>query len=222
MPPWTSRLLSSSAAANSSSHSTSTASPLHAETSPNKYERSSHTPSNPSNQDLQDKRPLQSAPSQPQPSGRRHGRSISHPFPSFLGGAKKVDKRSGQREGAALDTADEEVTSHSMGSSSKGFFNPPQRALQNPVPPPGEKDLRTGHCMTCDSVVRWPRDLRTFRCTVCLCINDLDVRHENARPNTASTKPGTHPGPQGSQKGKLAGGFVALNTDERQCFQSQS
>lgn len=28
--------------------------------------------------------------------------------------------------------------------------------------------------MTCDSTVRWPQDLKTFRCTTCLTINDLE------------------------------------------------
>ena len=37
----------------------------------------------------------------------------------------------------------------------------------------GEKDLVTGKCLTCDSLVRWPRQLDVFRCTVCLMVNDL-------------------------------------------------
>ena len=35
------------------------------------------------------------------------------------------------------------------------------------------KEMVTGKCMTCDSLVRWPRELSVFRCTVCLTINDL-------------------------------------------------
>lgn len=41
-------------------------------------------------------------------------------------------------------------------------------SLQN-----GEKDLVTGKCITCNSLVRWPRHLDVFRCTVCLMVNDL-------------------------------------------------
>ncbi|KAH0544830.1 hypothetical protein FGG08_001059 [Glutinoglossum americanum] len=36
-----------------------------------------------------------------------------------------------------------------------------------------EIDLVAGNCMTCDSLVRWPRELNVFRCTICLTINDL-------------------------------------------------
>ena len=36
-----------------------------------------------------------------------------------------------------------------------------------------EKHLVTGRCITCDSLVRWPKHLNVFRCTVCLMINDL-------------------------------------------------
>ena len=32
----------------------------------------------------------------------------------------------------------------------------------------------TGKCVTCDSTVRWPQDLKVFRCTTCLTINDLE------------------------------------------------
>lgn len=36
-----------------------------------------------------------------------------------------------------------------------------------------DRDLMTGKCMTCDSMVRWPRGLAVFRCSVCVTINDL-------------------------------------------------
>jgi hypothetical protein len=38
---------------------------------------------------------------------------------------------------------------------------------------PHQPNLLTGRCMTCASMVRWPKDLSVFRCTVCLTINDL-------------------------------------------------
>ncbi len=38
------------------------------------------------------------------------------------------------------------------------------------------KDFATGSCMTCGSLVRWPRELRVFKCTICLTINDLGPR----------------------------------------------
>lgn len=36
-----------------------------------------------------------------------------------------------------------------------------------------DRDLTTGKCMTCDSMVRWPKELAVFRCSVCVTINDL-------------------------------------------------
>lgn len=36
-----------------------------------------------------------------------------------------------------------------------------------------DRDLMTGKCMTCDSMVRWPKGLAVFRCSVCVTINDL-------------------------------------------------
>lgn len=35
------------------------------------------------------------------------------------------------------------------------------------------KDFVTGHCMTCDRLVKWPRGLSTFRCNICATVNDL-------------------------------------------------
>lgn len=37
----------------------------------------------------------------------------------------------------------------------------------------GTKDLSTGHCITCASLVRWPADKQVYKCTICLTINDL-------------------------------------------------
>jgi E3 ubiquitin-protein ligase HECTD2 len=84
---------------------------------------------------------------------KRHGRSMSHPFPSLFAGRRKLDG------GAAVPG---ESTDDDAGSAS-----PSPRAKV----PDGE--LVSGKCMTCDSMVRWPRELMVFRCTVCLTINDL-------------------------------------------------
>ena len=34
--------------------------------------------------------------------------------------------------------------------------------------------METGHCMTCDSKVKWPAGLKVFRCAACLTINDRE------------------------------------------------
>lgn len=44
----------------------------------------------------------------------------------------------------------------------------------------GSRDFATGRCMTCASLVRWPRELQMFRCTICLTVNDLQPRSREA------------------------------------------
>jgi E3 ubiquitin-protein ligase HECTD2 len=92
----------------------------------------------------------------------RHGRSMSHPFPSIF----QSKKKNGADNGApALDSADVDHSRLIPQSPSKTTTSKFGR-----VP---DKDLVTGKCMTCDSMVRWPKELAVFRCTVCLTINDL-------------------------------------------------
>jgi len=50
---------------------------------------------------------------------------------------------------------------------------PPFKSAHKKYSQSTDTDLTTGHCMTCDSMVRWPKDLKAFRCTICLMINDL-------------------------------------------------
>lgn len=37
----------------------------------------------------------------------------------------------------------------------------------------GEKDLVIGKCRTCDCAMKWPRQVDSYRCQICLMINDL-------------------------------------------------
>lgn len=41
-------------------------------------------------------------------------------------------------------------------------------------------ELVTGKCATCGSLLRWPRHLNLFRCTVCLMVNQ--VKSKTAKP----------------------------------------
>lgn len=50
--------------------------------------------------------------------------------------------------------------------------------------PGGSKDFATGNCMTCSSLMRWPKELKVFKCTICTTINDLVV------PGSEATKSG--------------------------------
>ncbi|KAI9834357.1 MAG: putative E3 ubiquitin-protein ligase [Thelocarpon superellum] len=101
--------------------------------------------------------------------GSGHGRSISHPFPSLFGGGKKVDRdlppANGHRPSESPGPA--KVVHGDRESATQAA---PSRARPKPL---AEADLTPGRCMTCDTLVRWPKDLKIFRCTVCSTINDL-------------------------------------------------
>jgi len=123
-----------------------------------------------------------------------HGRSMSHPFPSLFSGKKK---RHGEAPG--FESTDDDSASP-VGS---------RNAAQNPttkqkIP---DKDLMTGKCMTCDSMVRWPKELKVFRCTVCLTINDLKPIILEARRGdghrTPVVKAGINPGSIPPHRGKV-------------------
>lgn len=95
------------------------------------------------------------------PPTSKHGRSMSHPFPSLF---QSKQKRQGIN---ALST------SNVSDGDNHIPFPGPSRIPSSKPQRPSEKVLVTGKCMTCDSRVRWPKELVVFRCTVCLTINDL-------------------------------------------------
>lgn len=48
---------------------------------------------------------------------------------------------------------------------------------------PKETDIVAGKCATCDSLVRWPKRLDAFRCTICLMVNDLKYKSAESLKN---------------------------------------
>ncbi|KAL2131130.1 hypothetical protein VTI74DRAFT_5515 [Chaetomium olivicolor] len=118
---------------------------------------------------------------------------MSHPFPSLFSGKKK---RSGPMPGAkdsASDSSDDYGTAPS--SSAKGMMAPSSHGHRNGSSV-GSRDFVTGRCMTCGSLVRWPRELQVFKCTICLTINHLQPvdwapRREDGReaPTPPEEKP---------------------------------
>ncbi|KAI1800837.1 HECT-domain-containing protein [Daldinia bambusicola] len=91
----------------------------------------------------------------------QHSRSMSHPFPSLFSSKKKKNARPEDESGSGDFIAD---------------IDPKPIPQQNTTPrmiPRGPADFATGNCMTCASLVRWPKELYTFRCTICLTINDV-------------------------------------------------
>lgn len=136
-----------------------------------------------------------------------HTRSMSHPFPSLF-----TSKKSGSGK-----------KSRDLGAESgddAGVVSPAlvRQTAQNPTAKQqvkvADKDLTTGKCITCDSMVRWPKELKVFRCTVCLTINDLkpvilEVRRGDGHRAPASMKPGNHhPGSPISQRSMLFYSFA--------------
>lgn len=140
-----------------------------------------------------------------------HGRSMSHPFPSLFSGKKK---RQGESAGAVgFESTDDDTISPSV--AREHARNPlAKQKLQ-------DKDLMTGKCMTCDSMVRWPKDLKVFRCTVCMTINDLvpvilEARrgdgHRAPIPLKSHVRPGAGVNPRG-MSGPVCSKIAIISTD---------
>ncbi len=120
------------------------------------------------------------------PSRPRHTRSVSHPFPSLFSSKKK---RAEPAPGADDSESDSGADGLEPGFNAKG--KPlPMRGHRNGSSV-GSTDFATGRCMTCGSLVRWPRELHMFRCTICMTINDLkplsrDAGREDAAQEAAA------------------------------------
>ena len=100
----------------------------------------------------------------------KHGRSLSHPFPSLFG--KQSDKKGTPRTKNKVDSSDDDLSDAKEVSQDRLA---PIRSHSTPT----HTESMTGKCMTCGSTVRWPRDLVVFRCTTCLTINDLEPCQRN-------------------------------------------
>ena len=113
---------------------------------------------------------------------------MSHPFPGLFTGRRRNgnDHNHEYDHNTGLETGDEDGSTSASGSGSLplqkkgkalsrglGLGSSESSQGKNHSKVGDSKDLVTGKCMTCDSMVRWPRELLVFRCTVCLTINDL-------------------------------------------------
>ncbi|RYO81986.1 hypothetical protein DL764_009684 [Monosporascus ibericus] len=95
-----------------------------------------------------------------------HSRSMSHPFPNIFSSKKK--KAPGQ-----VDHSRHDDSGSGDDYSPQPQPNPRTQPMTTRNVPRGPTDFATGNCMTCSSLVRWPKELLVFRCTICLTINDL-------------------------------------------------
>lgn len=113
-----------------------------------------------------------------------HSRSFSHPFPSLFSGGRKPDKKNTLKtDGNIYDTTDDDASINGDSARRNG-------TVKSPAPnssQKGNKEPVTGKCMTCDSTVRWPQNLKVYRCTICMTINDLEpyveARNETGGPS---------------------------------------
>lgn len=106
----------------------------------------------------------------------QHGRSISHPFPSIFGSGKKKTERG--------EEGDEDVVdAKALLTGSLGSHTADQTGMaRHGAAPNNEGELITGRCATCDSQVRWPKNLHVYRCTVCLMVNDTKPNGPKSTP----------------------------------------
>lgn len=114
---------------------------------------------------------------QSRPSRPSHGRSLSHPFPSLFGTwKKKHDHPPGPGEADSDSSGDEMGMPRPEGSSSRSRDD--RR--------PSATEYMSGSCMTCGTLLRWPKHLSMFKCTVCVTINDVRPVVEPWRPDGPS------------------------------------
>lgn len=105
-------------------------------------------------------------PEDPNVGQSRHARSLSNPISSLFG-TKRQERKVVDNDEQADSSDDDMIKAKRSASKSKKT----QRSdSQKTV----DKQPVTGNCMACDSTVRWPKDLKVFRCTTCLTINDLE------------------------------------------------
>lgn len=130
------------------------------------------------------------------PSG--HTRSMSHPFPSLFSLKKKLSASDNIGARRPSKDSDDDLRAPCQRQS------PPEpsisrektklrlKAAQNPIQLPsyshsrgssgGSKDFSVGNCMTCSAPIRWPKDVRTFKCIRCMTVVDLHPRNPGQKP----------------------------------------
>ncbi|EON67612.1 hypothetical protein W97_06980 [Coniosporium apollinis CBS 100218] len=202
MPSWSSRILHGTPQPASSLERNPTATTYY---SPNAAFPTLHSPSR--------------NPPQPQPKpakARQHARSISHPFPGLF--SKKKSSGNLSRAFDQDATGDDGHTADPDGSA---FDTMPRGNAPNKAE---DADLETGKCMTCDSKVRWPKNLNVFRCAACLMINDLEpaslcnaasIGQDQQSATQPASRSGAHTRPVLTRRGQLEPTVITTSTDRQ-------
>lgn len=90
-----------------------------------------------------------------------HRRSMSNPIPSL------ADRTKARQNSHGAFPRDLDLFGFATDAAQ------PSDSKRNQDEASGNKDLATGNCMTCASLVRWPSDKNVYKCTICLTINDV-------------------------------------------------
>lgn len=117
---------------------------------------------------------------------RGHHRSISHPFP-FPG----LGKRRGKTKANMWDS---DSDSDEVSFPADAVDGSPRKDSKL------GSDLAETKCQTCNSTVRWPRNLKTFRCSACLMVTDLET--EPPVESNISVNPEPEDRPRGGRSKK--------------------
>ncbi|KAF4333720.1 other hect domain protein [Fusarium beomiforme] len=154
--------------------------------------------------DLHPTRPPSSKPRRPQ-----HTRSMSQPFPSLFGSKKKRQNSVGAPP-PDLGFADDDTEMPRQ--APKTHVRNSSHTRNGHV---GSKDFATGNCMTCGSLVRWPRELKVFKCTICTTVNDLEPLSADHDGSKSRRDAGPGLSQTGSTRGATKGKRRRTITNER-------
>jgi E3 ubiquitin-protein ligase HECTD2 len=144
----------------------------------------------------------------------QHSRSMSHPFPSLFGSKNRDIQDSIEPSAAGIDRSQSAGTMPRIGPLSRTH-----KRNVGDGPSSGSKDYATGNCMTCASLVRWPRGLKVFKCTICATINDIRVRDDEPRSTVpGSSRRGTQSQPSHSAQPDATKGMLVIY--DRQYFEN--
>lgn len=105
----------------------------------------------------------------------RHGRSSS---PHFL--PSLAEDRTKWTNGETIKTKGCKLNGSDCSESQPKPANTLNASIRTKPTQQENTELVTGKCATCGSLVRWPRHLNLFRCTVCLMVNHL--KSKSAKP----------------------------------------
>ncbi|KAI9741285.1 MAG: putative E3 ubiquitin-protein ligase [Cirrosporium novae-zelandiae] len=119
--------------------------------------------------------------------GAHHGRSISHPSPLVFNNNRRLEHRRGE---GSQDATGLEVPGHEIFDAVDSHRSKSPMRGGRPSQAPAAQELITGKCKTCDSLVRWPNNIKVFRCTICLMINDLEPFVESGAGKGQATTTG--------------------------------